>query len=292
MSRMRYGLLIVLGLTSCLTAVPLGADEPKQPFKRDDGVVYVSRYLPPADLAKALNAYFQGRVEAVPVSDKTSNVLVISTTSAIRAELLATLEKLDRKPSMLEVEVLIAELRADAKEGPAKVEEAALSGPTDRVNAKLQAMQKAGQLAALRHFKLSALENQRATLRMGENRPYTIGSTINARGISTGSINYRELGTTLSLTPRLAGSDCIVDLELEDSGMLSDSGTSAGTDDNGKPLPAPAPSFGNSRLQTSVGVPAGASVLVKGVKTEAKGRDGQTFVILTVRNLDAPAEKK
>lgn len=290
MSRLRFGGLIVLGLVLCVIARPGGADEPKanESAKR---LIYLTRSLPPADLAKALNAHFKQEVEAIAVADKTSNAILLNVSSNAYDELLKTLEVIDPRPASIEVEVTVAELRSDGKEGPAKIEEEALSGPTEQVAAKLREMKKAGLVTTLRHFKLSALENQRATLRMGESRPYVIGSSVSSRGISTGSINYRDLGTTLSLKPRLVGSDCVVELELEDSGMVGESGTSPGTDDNGKPLPGSAPTFGNSRLQTTVRVPAGTSLLVKGAKTEAKGLAG-TLVLVTARHLDAPTEKK
>lgn len=293
MSRLQFGLLILLGLALCVTVGPGGADEPKVKGFAIKQMVYLARNVPPADLARALNAHFKTTVEAVVVSEKTSNALLITVTTGSYDELIQTLETLDAKPASIEVEVTVLEVRADGKEGPAKIDEADLSGPSDKVAAKIQSLRKAGVVGTVRQFKLTTLENQRATSRMGEDKPFVVGTTGGAfggRGSTQQMINYRQLGTTLGVKPRLAAGAVVVEIELDDAGFGTDTGASVGTDENGKSLPAPA--FTNSRLQTTVRIPTGSSVLAKGVKTEAKGSDAQTLVVLSARNLDAAPVKK
>jgi hypothetical protein len=260
MSRVRFGLLVVLGLVRAV-ARPGGADEPKAGGPKR--LIYLTRSLR-QPIWQGAQCAFKQEVEAVAAADKTSNAILLTVSSNAYDELVKTLETIDTRPASIEVEVIVAELRSDGKEGPPKIDEAELSGPTEKVATKLQAMKKAGLVSTLRQFKLSALENQRATTRIGESRPFVIGSTAGFGGGRTSSKQYRDVGTTLGIKSRSRPAT---------SWSRSNWRTRACRPSRVRrwaPTTTASPSrrrrLTHGRLQTTVQRSAGASVLVKAAR--------------------------
>src|SRR5262245_8309368 len=124
-----------------------------EPRKGDDGpgkaqrLVYVVRYGSAKDLAGALSQHFKGVAEVQALPEPGTNCLLISSAPSAHDEIVKTLEQIDRRPRMVAVEVLVAEVSEGRKDGADKsIDERELSGPADAVLAKVQDLQKKGQL--------------------------------------------------------------------------------------------------------------------------------------------------
>jgi type II secretory pathway component GspD/PulD (secretin) len=293
MSQIRFWLAIVLGLAICTGGLGR-ADEPKTDKGKEDPartpavtpsqtkrLLYTARNLPPGDLARALKTYFKGEVDATTVSEN-SNALLLNATPAILDELGKTLEQLDARVPTIEVDVILAVVRTDGKEGRAKIEEADLSGPADKVMAKVQTLRKAAVFETTKQIRLTALENQKVTDSVQASTPFVVGSTVTATGVTLNRVTYRNLGVSVTAKPRRSTGGVAVELTVEDTrGYTPEELAAIGANDKGKP--APAAEFVTAQLQTTVRVPAGQAILAKGVKTESKDGDARTLVIVTAR---------
>src|SRR5262249_18831086 len=112
--------------------------------------------------------------------------------------------------------------------------------------------------------------------------PYVTGVAVRAAGgVGTRMISYRDTGTTLRVTPRVTPEKAVaLDLTLEDSRMhVPDDGVAIGTDENGAAVRAT--EFVRASLTAKLTVAAGQAVFAKGVKTESKSEQAQTWVVVT-----------
>ncbi len=58
------------------------------------------------------------------------------------------------------------------------------------------------------------LDNEPAEVFVGENRPFSTGTTVDTNGVAQPSIDYRNVGVSLKVTPHISGDDSII-LALE-----------------------------------------------------------------------------
>jgi type II secretory pathway component GspD/PulD (secretin) len=258
------------------------ADDPAT--AKSKRTVYVVQHGSAKDLAEALTKHFKGDKEVQIVAEAASNCLLINAPEAASDELLPLLRQLDRRPQLVAVEVTVLDLTPGKPDDPAKdLDEKDLSGPAEAVQAKVQALKKAGQIAALRQIQLSALEHQRMSAVVHENKPYVTGTVRTAVGGASSIINYRNVGSIVNVTPQVAPDGMVtLDLKVEDAHMITPAdGIVIGTDDKGAPVRAS--EFVTATLEGKVSVPPGQTVFAKGVKMTSKSEQGRTIVLVGAR---------
>jgi type II secretory pathway component GspD/PulD (secretin) len=286
--------LLVTGL-SLLAGPAVAQTEPPAKARR---TVYVVKHGAAKDLAALLGKHFKGDADVQVLPDAPSNCLLISAPPALFEEVVKALEALDRRPHQVSVEVLVAEA-APRKAGGEKpgsgdkeLDESQFSGPAEQVLDRVELLLKKGQLESLKRIQLTALENQQASVHVGDSKPVVMGTTRTGTGLVARSIVYRNVGAVVRLTPRLTAEKLVhLDLTVEDARVAyPEDGAEVGQDENGKPVRAA--DFITARLDTRVDVPPGQALAAKGVQTTSKSGQAQTLVIVTARVLDPDADSK
>jgi type II secretory pathway component GspD/PulD (secretin) len=269
----------------------VGYPAPGQASKQPDDakvkrLAFVVKYGTAKELAEALTKHFKNDLDIVP--EASTNVLLLSGKPAVIDEALATLAKLDRRPQLVAIEVWVLDLApkkgADGKPAPGDVDEKALTGSAAAVNKYLKGLQTSGALEAKRRYSLTALENQPTRVVSGETKPYTTGvHTIG--GKVTRTISYRDVGTSLLLTPRLDAAGAVtLELKFDDSRMIQPpDGIPLGKDENGVPIMAT--EFVLTAVNTKVNVAKDQAVLVQGVETKANAGGARTLIVVTAKVL-------
>ena len=240
--------------------------------------LYVVKNGDPMALADVLTKYFKGDAEVLVVPPGSGNALLISGTSNATKEVVKLLEELDRKPKMIEIEIVLAEISPKKSDGK-DTAEFDFSGPD--VLAKLEALGKAGLVGSIQRIKLTASEGQPISSTIGGNKPETSAVARGPGGFAGGpaqrSVTYQSVGTTVRTTARIGiGNAISLDLDLKDSQVK---GAEAGDE-------ASVPSFDNTTLTTKLNLPVGRAVLAQGVRVEAKSGRSATVVIVTARIAD------
>jgi hypothetical protein len=184
-----------------------------------------------------------------------------------------TLEKLDRRPHSVAVEVFVVELptkkAGDKDKGP---DERDFSGTIGDVAERLDAMMKGGQVAGFKRIQLSTLEGQLGSLVLGENKPFATG---------TNTITYRNVGTQVKVTPQVTADGSVtLDLNVQDS-RGRDSATAPGTTE-----------FILTSLTGKVRVAPGKAALAKDAKVTSKEGEGETLIVVGARVAGPEAKAK
>jgi type II secretory pathway component GspD/PulD (secretin) len=109
---------------------------------------------------------------------------------------------------------------------------------------------------------------------------HTTGTGVTAR-----TITYRQVGTNVVVTPRVAPENVVaLELKLDDQrAHVAEDAPVLGFDDNKNPIRAT--QFVTTMAESKVTVAAGLAVLVQGVKVTAKDPKVQTLVIVSARVL-------
>jgi len=273
-----------------LAALPANTQE--RPAAEPKRGAYVVKHIGAKNLAGILARHFKGAAEIQAGPEGASNCLLISAPPAVFDEVMKTLEQLDRQPRPVAVEVFVVELpakKADDKE--AGLDEKEFSGALDDVAKNLEALRQKGQVAAVKHVQLTALEGQSASVNLGESKPYVIGSNISAAGRVMRSITYKNTGTQVRVTPQVADNTVTLDLNVQDSRMMiPEDGVVIGSDEKGNPVRAP--EFPVTSLTSNVGVASGKAVLAKDTKTADKSGRGRILIVVGARVAGSEARAK
>jgi type II secretory pathway component GspD/PulD (secretin) len=268
---------------------PPPTTDPKQaekaPGDRSRRIAYHARNITAKDLAAALGKHFKDDLEVQALPESAGNWLLISGSPAATEEVLALLDRLDRAPHQVAVEVLIAEVttpKGAAGDAASRgVNERELRGPAREVMARVDELRQKGLLGSLKRIQLSGLENQRVRSQVGENRPIVTGVMATRVGTATRNISYQQTGTLVMFTPRIIPETKVIALELsvEDNRIHTpEDGVAIGTDEKGNAIRATQMIV--STLTTKLSVPSGHAVAASGVTTTAKSGPSQTLVIV------------
>jgi len=268
---------IVLGFLA------LGADQSASEAQDAHGnaaseiLVYRVRSTPPQDLAEALLNVFDLDLAAEPHSE----ALVIRLDSQIRPKVLAVLEQLDRPARMLLVQTLLLKPRGERSEG---LNTESLTGPADKVASAIRELEQQGKLYVAHRMEVTAVENQRAMLQVGETVPLVSGTTIAGPRERVNSYRDHQIGTVLSVLARASDDGGIaMALQFEKSDV--------------QPTPqpvgdaAPGPQ-GTATLSqhTTVHVRDGHAVLAGRLLENSERRTQEAFLVVSARILDQPGE--
>jgi hypothetical protein len=145
---------------SLLALAALLATAQERPGAEQKRGAYVVKYAAAKDLAGILAKHFNGAAEIQVGPAGTSNCLLVNAPPAVFDEVMKTLEKLDRRPHSVAVEVFVVELRtktADDKDKQ-RPDDKDFSGAIEEVAQHLDAMMKNGQVSGFKRIQVSTLE--------------------------------------------------------------------------------------------------------------------------------------
>jgi type II secretory pathway component GspD/PulD (secretin) len=273
----------LMALTLALLATSIQAQSP--PGKQDDGkgkrIVYVVQHGSAKNLATMLSKHFKGDIDVQAGPDAGPNVLLINASAASYDEVLATLAKLDRKLQSVTIEIFVIEL--PPKQAGA-VEEKDLSGAAEKVAEKVEALQKKGVFGSVKRYQTTALDNQQLKLLNGETKAIITGVVMRGNGQVSYTIIYKNVGTNIVLTPKLADKSVALDLNFEDvRAFQPEDGVPLGMNEKGQPILAT--DFAMTKLNTTMNVDPGQAVLLNGIETKSKSGTARTMVIVSVRTI-------
>jgi hypothetical protein len=271
----------------------------------------VLKHAEASALASVLNQHFGGLSEVVAAPVGSGNILLISGTTESIGEVTKLLDQLDRKARTVEVEVIIAET-ATKKGADAKEVEVSGLEPL----ARLEVMNKAGQLGTIQRIKLTAVEGQPITSTTAGSKPYVSGAVMAAAGgggfggdgpgaapggrrpgeggaggaaglggpgrMMQRSIAYHESGTTIKFTARIGAGDLItLDLSVQDSKIRPG--------EAGEEISAA--SFDHNTLNTKLSIPSGKAVSAQSFRADGKSSGTVSLVIVAARVMEPEASK-
>jgi general secretion pathway protein D len=116
------------------------------------------------------------------------------------------------------------------------------------------------------------LDNQAATLQVGDQVPFSTGSAtvLTANNTVVNTIDYKNTGIILRVLPRAnANGNVVLDIEQEISSVAA--GTTAGS---------LTPTISQRRVKSSVAVASGQTVLLAGLITESENKQRQGIPFL------------
>jgi general secretion pathway protein D len=155
-----------------------------------------------------------------------------------------------------------------------------LVGPAAEPRFILDALHKATDVKLLSNPSVVVLDNQVATLQVGDSIPVTTGTAtvINSSNQVVSTIDYRNTGIILRVAPRVNfNGNIVLDIEQEISNVADTSSPGSLT-----------PTVSQRRVKSSIAVATGQTVLLAGLisETRARSRQGLPFLDKMVPMLD------
>jgi hypothetical protein len=266
-------------------------------------MAYEVKYAEAKILADILGKHFKGEPAFQVLADPQSNFLLVSGPAHVLPEVAKLLEQLDRRPHVVSVELLIAEITlkkgAGGKFVPAdeEINEKELNGPSQKVLEKIDGLTKKGAIGGLKRIHLTVVEHQPTTAQIGEIKP-RVTATVNTTDVDgrprlLRMLDYRNAGAEVRLTVRVVdGKTVMMDLNLSESRLhIPEDGIPIGKDEAGTPIRAT--ELIMTSLKANLSIPSGLAVAATGVQTDPKTGRAQFLVIVTARilELDGPRSK-
>ena len=145
-------------------------------------------------------------------------------------------------------------------------------GPANMPNVILSALHNVTDVKILSNPSLVVLDNQAATLQVGDQVPISTGTAtvLTANNTVVSTIDYRNTGIILRVVPRVsANGNVIIDIEQESSSVAPGSSTGSLT-----------PTISDRRVKSSVSVASGQTVLLAGLISDEIDRTRQGIPVL------------
>jgi type II secretory pathway component GspD/PulD (secretin) len=253
--------------SSTKSAAPVPVVPSQDGERRHTRLVCGLKAVPASDLANTIKELLRAEAQSRPgdasrsvviVADPISNSLVLSGSPEVVGEVQRLVEQLDRPAMMVRLEFLLVRLPATSKpEGKGRVE-------TRDPNALPE------QSEILARGELTTLSNQKARLQVGRNEGRISGSNVTQRGTAVNTISYVNVGTILSMTPRVAADRTVaLEVELTDArpGPIEE-GTPISVPSQGEPTRVPNEEMFTT--QTTVQIADGKTATVAGMVQGAK----------------------
>lgn len=241
-----------------------------------DGITQVKsfdvRYADPEALEQTLQPYLSSYGALTLAPER--RLLIVEDTPEFVQRIETLLKALDRKPTQILIEAKILEVTLDDEEsfgvdwsklfnsdgGAGSFGTQGLTRPdaagfffdfaTPNVEATLSALSARGRVRTLSTPKLLALQNQEASVIIGDRRGYQVTTTINQ--VTTESIEFLESGVILRVTPNVdAEGNVMLDIHPEVS--------NGSVDANG------IPSQTTTEVTTQLIVPEGQTIFIGGL---------------------------
>lgn len=252
--------------------------EAKKPAKADSQtLVYVTRYMPVADLASVLGRHLlEAGIEASIVPEPVSNTLLVSGSENGIESVARILRELDRAPKILNVEVLIVQFDHPEDNAP----EGFAPGSTQTLQTILK-LEEAGKLEVVNRINLGMLENQAASVQVG-GRSTLLSRTAGrpdprqpSRSSGSGRSTTVNTGTLVHATGRVTG-DNEVTLELS----VEKTQVRPATDTSELSLKV-------LQCESTISIKQGEPVIVSGMAAKNDGLTSHVYVIATANTVDS-----
>lgn len=172
------------------------------------------------------------------------------------------------------VEVLLADVRFK-KDGPA----ADLSGPD-----ALDGLAKAGHAVETQRLTVTSLDGGPVAVKAGASRPIVEATTVaGGRGLAQQSVNYRDTGTSVAYTARVAADGSVtLELSVEGSGVRAPDAASGGA--TGAAAGAVgAATFETLRFSARLRCPDGRPVVAHASRSDGPAGRSAAMVVVTAR---------
>ena len=251
------------------------------------------------------SVFEQFRREVIVVPDTVTNSLIVSATPRFYNDIRRIIKELDRRPPMVVIQVLIAEVALTnfnefgvelglqdavlfnrgtgfgfaspfgnniSPVNPSTVGTQGLtnldvnrdgrgfvfSASSESVSVLLRALEERNKVQVLSRPQVTALDNQRASIQVGQNMPYIGQTQITNAGGSTNSVQFISVGVILDITPRISSDGLVV------MSIYAEKST-AKMDNIGGGLQAPFVSL--STVQSVVSAMDGQTIVIGGLIT-------------------------
>jgi hypothetical protein len=289
MSKRCVAFLLVAGLFALS-----GGGHAQDASSKNKRTFYVVKHADAKELANVLAKHFKGDAEIQLLPDSPSNCLLINAAPNVFEEVVKLLEQLDKRPQLVSVELIIAEVtpkkEKDEKAAAKELDLKEYTGASKDVVKKLETLQKDGVLSGLKRFQLTAIENQAASVRTGEVKPIVTAVNTTGRGTVSRVITYRDTGTNIRITPRVDAENGItLNLEVQDARLhVPEDGIELGKDENGTPVRATEIIL--AKLDAKISVRSEQAIAAEGVTTDSKSGKAQTLIIVSARILESGAK--
>jgi type II secretory pathway component GspD/PulD (secretin) len=286
-------LVLLAGVALAVGGQAPGGKDPAAPASGGAGpklkrAVYEVQHATAKDLADLLTKLYKSEAGVQTLAAPAGNAVVVTAPAGTLDEVLGLLKRLDKRPRSVAVEVVVAEVPRTGAKGKAapparELDTRDLTGNAEDVLAKLQNLQAKGLIGAVKRFRLTAAENRPGSVKERGSKPYVTGVVGRANGMTTRTINYRDVGTTVDATPQIGDDQRIVlDLHFTDSRMhVPADAVVLGNDENGQPIRAT--HFIQAKFDGQVTVRSGEAVVAQGVTTQSKSGQHQTLVLVIAR---------
>ena len=235
--------------------------------------------------------------EVAIVAEPISNSLLVSASPRYFEQVQAMIEELDQPQKQVLIQVLLAEVTLDGStewgmqwQSDMDLTEKDIPGDTASVNSRfgldpssamggltttltgdnwgfiLKAMQSDGRLEILSRPQILAVDNQVASIEVGQRVPVVTGSRVTERGDSINTFEYQSVGIQLEVTPRI-NPDGIVKMDV--SPTISSLSSSSVAISSGFTVPV----INNRSATTTVSVQDGQTIVIGGlISTEDNQR--------------------
>ena len=247
---------------------------------------------PAGDVAQTINEMLRNERAAGPspagevviVPDVVSNSLVISASPQTVEEIVELVKELDAQPSMVVVRVLMAEIVSEGKssddvllddlsafvedrpDADKKGSKPILLGSHDAALAMVKKLAGQKGVEILARSQITALDNQSAYAQIGRRVP----RASTARGDKPAGVEYENVGLILGVTPRINPDGMVtmeIDFEKSEIGDVADDGL--------------APPIETIRVQTTVSVPDGQTLILGGLVAESGNEKRELLMVVT-----------
>ena len=139
-----------------------------------------------------------------------------------------------------------------------------LSAGSDAVNVLIRALSAHRKITVLSRPQIRALDNQMAEIFSGQNIPIVTGFTANGTtGVNTPTVTQKDAGVQLQVMPRITADGNVVMMLYAQRSQYRQQGVPLSTDATGKTVSSPILDI--SRLQTTISVPTGNTVVIGGL---------------------------
>lgn len=152
----------------------------------------------------------------------------------------------------------------------------------EQLVARMQKLEQAGEAGVITRIRLSTIENQTATAQYGQEVAMVTGRASGAGGrggAGAVSFSYQNLGTLLSVTPRVDDGVVLIKLVLEKSGRTK----AAVPDEQSETAEDSPPTKTVINIQTTLRVRDGRTVVAQAMDSSSGKESSQTVVLVTAR---------
>jgi Bacterial type II/III secretion system short domain len=270
-------------LIAALAVFACGGQAEDPPASKNKRIVYVVKNGAAKELAGILAKHFKGDAEIQALPESSSNCLLISAAPSVFDEIVKLLAQLDKRPSLVAIDVLVAEVVVKKGDDSKPLDEKDFTGPAQEVLSKVEALKRKGVIGDLHRFQLTGVENKPFSAMDGGTKPVVNSMMHTATGMTTRNITFRQVGTKVDAIARV-GADKVITLELDvvDARLhVPDDGIVIGKDETGAPIRAT--EVTNTTLKSKLNIAAGQAVAAKAVQSDTKSGATQTLVIVTAR---------